>query len=193
MPENANLQLSDRVVTVPNILSAARLLLVPVFLWLVLSNQNILAVVVLAISSITDYLDGYLARRLNQFSRLGQLLDPLADRLLIFCTLFGLGFTGQAPWWFVLAIVARDVLLIYTIPVLAGLGYGPLPVHFLGKAGTFALLYALPLLLLPSALPLAANFIYPAAWAFAFWGLWLYWWAGYLYVAQVNRLRKSER
>lgn len=189
-----NLQISDRVITVPNLLSMLRLLLVPVFLWLILIDQNLLAFSVLAFSSFTDWLDGYLARKLNQMSRLGQLLDPAADRLFILASLFGLALTDKVPWWLVIAVVARDLMLFFTLPFLAQVGYGPLPVNYTGKAGTFALLYAFPLLLLPEILPQEASvFIYPIAWGFAFWGIWLYWWTGIIYLLQVRNIRKLAR
>jgi cardiolipin synthase len=190
----SNLQLSDRVLTWPNALSGLRLLLVPVFLWLILIDQNLLAFAVLAFSSFTDWLDGYLARKLNQMSRLGQLLDPAADRLFILASLIGLAMTDKVPWWLVVAVVARDLLLFFTLPFLAQVGHGPLPVNYTGKAGTFALLYAFPLLLLPEVLPeQAAVIVYPIAWAFAFWGIWLYWWTCGIYLRQVYNIRKLAR
>ncbi|NCA07293.1 MAG: CDP-alcohol phosphatidyltransferase family protein [Micrococcales bacterium] len=190
----SNLQLSDRVMTWPNALSALRLLLVPIFLWLILIDENILAFSVLAISSFTDWLDGFLARKLNQMSRLGQLLDPAADRLFILASLVGLAFTDKVPWWLVVSVVARDLLLFFTLPFLAQVGYGPLPVNYTGKAGTFALLYAFPLMLLPEVLPEQASVIvFPIAWAFAFWGIWLYWWTCMVYLRQVYNIRKMAR
>jgi cardiolipin synthase len=190
----SNLQLSDKVFTWPNALSGLRLLLVPVFLWLILIDQNLLAFAVLAFSSFTDWFDGFLARKLNQMSRLGQLLDPAADRLFIFASLIGLAMTDKVPWWLVVAVVGRDVLLFFTLPFLAQVGYGPLPVNYTGKAGTFALLYAFPLLLLPEVLPeQTAVIVYPIAWAFAFWGIWLYWWTCGVYLLQVYNIRKLAR
>jgi cardiolipin synthase len=190
MAEN-NLQLSDKVLTWPNLLSALRLALVPVFLWLILIDQNLLAFSILAFSSFTDWLDGFLARKLNQMSRLGQLLDPAADRLFILASLIGLAITAKVPWWLVVVVVGRDVLLFFTLPFLAQVGYGPLPVNYSGKAGTFALLYAFPLMLLPNVLSESLSVvIYPIAWAFAFWGIWLYWWAGAIYLRQVYNIRK---
>ena len=107
----------DRVLTVPNLLSLLRLLGVPVFLWLILGPQaDLAAVLLLAVSGATDYLDGEIARRWNQMSRLGQLLDPLADRLYIFATLLGLGIRGIVPWWLLGLIVARDVVLGHLAP-----------------------------------------------------------------------------
>jgi len=178
-------QVSDRVLTLPNALSLLRLVLVPVFFWLILSKRDGAALVVLMVSGASDYFDGALARRWGQVSRVGQLLDPLADRLYIFSTLLGLALRGILPWWIVGLLVGRDVLLTFTIPVLARVGYGPLPVQFLGKAATFNLLYAFPLLLLAQGNNWAADLARPTAWAFAWWGIALYWWAAWLYLRQV--------
>ncbi|MEY4276220.1 MAG: hypothetical protein RIS26_683 [Actinomycetota bacterium] len=176
--------------TVPNLLSLLRLLLVPVFLVLIVTGHSIWAFSVLVVASITDYLDGYFARKLRQVTRLGALLDPAADRLYIFATLIGLAVTGSVPAWLPIVVIARDVVLAFTIPVLASRNYGPLPVHFFGKAGTFALLYAFPLLLLADWWKQASFVILPLAWAFALWGVGLYWYAGYLYLKQVYQLVK---
>lgn len=176
--------------TVPNLLSTLRLLLVPVFLILILNHYNWQAVVVLAIAGITDYLDGFFARKFKQVTRLGQLLDPAADRLYIFATLVGLSLVGYIPFWLAAVIIARDLLMLIGYPILASNGYGPLPVHYLGKAGTFALLYAFPLLLIAAAFPDISNFVLPVAWAFALWGVGLYWWAGFVYLIQVRNIVK---
>ena len=178
--------------TVPNLLSLLRLALVPVFLVLILNGFNLEAVIVLIVASVTDYLDGYFARKLNQETRLGQLLDPAADRLYIFATLIGLSVVGYIPIWLPMIVIGRDLLLLFTYPILASRGYGPLPVHYLGKAGTFALLYAFPLLLIASAFPDVSIFVLPVAWAFAWWGIGLYWWAGFVYLAQVRSVVKSS-
>ena len=187
-------QPGNRVVTLPNALSALRLVLVPVFFWLVLGHRDGWALGVLAVSGFTDYLDGDLARRWNQVSRLGQLLDPVADRLYILATLVGLAWRGVVPWWLLALVAGRDVLLSVTIPVLARYGYGPLPVHFLGKAATFCLLYAFPLLLLGTA---AQGFWGDVGrtlgWAFAWWGTALYWWAALLYLRQVWQTVRAVR
>jgi cardiolipin synthase len=183
----------DRVLTLPNALSALRLVLVPVFFWLVLTRRDGWALAVLMISGFTDYLDGELARRWNQVSRLGQLLDPVADRLYILATLVGLAWRGVVPWWLLALIVGRDVLLAFTIPALARYGYGPIPVHFLGKAATFCLLYAFPLLLLAQIGGPVAEFSLVLGWAFAWWGTGLYWWAGWLYLRQVREVLEGAR
>ena len=184
---------TDRVLTLPNLLSFARLLGVPVFLWLILGPQaDGLAVLLLMVSGFTDFLDGWIARRYHQISRLGQLLDPLADRLYIFATLLGLGLRDIVPWWLVALLVSRDVVLAMTLPALRSHGRGPLPVHYLGKAATFNLLYAFPLLLLGSGTGTAALVARVVGWAFAIWGTALYWWAGVLYLTQVRQIVRSD-
>lgn len=182
---------AQRVVTVPNALSVLRLLGVPLFLWLLLGPQaDIAALIVLAASGFTDWADGVLARKLNQTSQLGALLDPLADRLYILATLVGLTLRHIIPWWLAAIIVGRDLLLALTLPVLRRHGYGPPPVHYLGKAATFNLLYAFPLLLLASGDGTLADIARPIAWAFTIWGTALYLWAGALYLVQVNQLTR---
>ena len=186
-------QVSDRILTVPNALSVLRLALVPVFFWLILTRRDGAAIVVLVVSGATDYLDGALARRWGQVTRLGQLLDPFADRLYILSTLLGLAWRDVIPWWLVIALVARDLVLAATVPVLASRGYGPLPVHLLGKAATFNLLYAFPLLLLAEVGGTVGAIARPIGWAFAWWGLLLYWWTAWLYLRQVRELVVGER
>ena len=185
--------ISQRIVTVPNILSFIRLSLVPVFLVLLLREQDIPALVVLVVSSATDYLDGYLARKLGQVTRLGQLLDPAADRLFIFATLLGLAAREVVPWWLVGIIIGRDVLLLVLGIILASNGYGPLPVHHLGKIATFCLFYALPLLVLAQAFPAIQPWASPVGWAFGVWGAFLYWWAGIVYAVETARVIRIPR
>jgi cardiolipin synthase len=187
---------TDRVLTLPNALSALRLLGVPLFLWLVLTERDGLAVAVLMVSGTTDWLDGKIARRWNQMSKVGALLDPAADRLYILATLVGLTARGVVPLWLTLALVGRDVLLAGFLPVLRRYGYGPLPVHFLGKAATFNLLAGFPLLLLGEGERLVNEMAHAFGWAFASWGTALYWWAGVLYLVQVREVvaaAKAER
>ena len=173
---------------VPNLLSVLRLLLVPIFLWLILNDRHLTAIAVLALASLTDYLDGIFARKFNQVTRMGQLLDPAADRLYIFSALIGLAATDHIPVWLAVVVVCRDLMLAIAYPVLATHGYGPLPVHYLGKAGTFALMYAFPLLLLADVWTALAFVILPIAWGFALWGVGLYWWAGFVYLRQVKEV-----
>ena len=174
-------------------LSILRLVLVPVFLLLLLFDSFVSALIVLAFASFTDWLDGQIARKFNQITQLGKILDPMADRLFIFAALIGLTLNGNIPWWFALVIVARDFLLLVATPILAKHGYGPLPVHFLGKAGTFALLYALPLMLLADVWLAASGIVLPLAWAFALWGIALYWLSGFVYLVELKKLISHER
>ncbi|MDF9715292.1 CDP-alcohol phosphatidyltransferase family protein [Nocardioides sp. ChNu-153] len=175
--------------TIPNVLSGLRLLGVPLFLWLVLGPEaDGLALLVLMVSGVTDFLDGYLARRLDQRSPLGEVLDPVADRLYILAVIVGLGLREVIPWWVVVILPLRDALLWCLVPFLRTRGYSALPVHFLGKAATFNLLYAFPLLLLGDGTGVVATLALVFGWAFALWGIGLYWWAGLLYAWQVRRL-----
>jgi cardiolipin synthase len=184
---------SSRIFTVPNILSFIRLALVPVFLVLIIAGQDGWALIVLVISSVSDFLDGVIARRFKQVSRLGQLLDPAADRLFIFAALIGLAIRDVIPWWLFVVIVARDALLIVLGIVLANHGYGPLPVHHLGKAATLCLFYALPILMIGQAFPDAAYVTNPIGWAYALWGVFLYWWAGVIYASETLRVVRIPR
>ena len=183
---------TDRVWTVPNVLSLLRLAGIPLMVWLILGPQaDWLAVLVLALGGFTDWLDGYLARRWHQTSRLGQMLDPIADRLYIIAVLLSLAVRAIIPWWLVVVLLARELMIGLLVPALKTRGYSSLPVHFLGKAGTFCLLYAFPLVLLGNGdgeLALVARVI---GWAFACWGTGLYWWAGFLYLNQTITLLRS--
>jgi cardiolipin synthase len=186
-----------RVLTVPNLLSLLRLAGVPVFLYLLLVpggaawGADFWAVVVLAAGGITDWLDGKLARLLDQYSALGALLDPAVDRLYIFAALVALGVREVVPWWAVAALVGRDLVLAATLPVLRARGYGPYQVIYLGKGATFLLLYAFPLLLAAQAQGWFADLARPFAYAFAVWGSALYLYTGGLYLAQFVRALRT--
>ena len=180
---------SDAIWTLPNLLSIARLFGVPLFLWLLLGpHADGWALVVLMVSGFTDWADGVLARKLNQMSRLGALLDPAVDRLYILATLFGLVLRHVIPWWLVAVLIGRDLVLATTLPALRKRGMTGLPVHYLGKAATFNLLYAFPLLLLGSHAGTLSAIAKPIAWAFTLWGTGLYLWAGGLYLIQFRRI-----
>jgi CDP-diacylglycerol--glycerol-3-phosphate 3-phosphatidyltransferase len=186
--------LADRVWTVPNALSVLRLLGVPLFLWLLLGpHADGWAIVVLALSGVTDWADGKLARLLDQSSRLGALLDPAADRLYIVATLVALALREVVPLWLVLVLVGRELVLGVALLVLRRYGYPPLQVHYLGKAATFLLLYAFPCLLLADTSTAIADVARPIAWALTIWGAALYVLAGLFYVVQVVGLVRAER
>ncbi len=180
---------TDRILTIPNVISFIRLLGVPLFLWLILVPQaDGWALVLLVASGISDWLDGKIARATGQISRLGQILDPIADRLYIAAALLGLALRGIIPWWLVGLLVARDLLLAALLPALKKRGLVGLPVHFLGKAATFCLLYAFPLLLLGDAPGTLGEVARIVGWAFVIWGTALYWYAALLYVEQARRV-----
>tara|TARA_B100000749_G_scaffold206372_1_gene161519 strand:- start:5207 stop:5809 length:603 start_codon:yes stop_codon:yes gene_type:complete len=181
-------EVSNRIVTIPNALSLLRLLLIPVFLGTLIAAEYIWALVILVVSSVTDLVDGVVARRFDQITRLGQLLDPAADRLYILATLIGLAWQQFIPWWLVAIIIARDVMLIILGVVLANHGYGPLYVHHLGKMATFALLFALPVLILGGAFAALEPVATVLGWSAALWGAFLYWWAGILYLRETIRV-----
>ena len=199
-----DLPVSNRVFTIPNLISLARLAGVPLFLGLILSpyyggpKYDVWALVVLALSGFSDWLDGKLARRWNQMTRFGALIDPLADRLYILATLVGLTIRQIIPLWLPIVLVGRDVAMLVLIsPKLRKAGYGvALPVHFLGKAATFNLLYAFPLLLLgqisekPNHLTDIANIF---GWAFVVWGTALYLLAGGMYFVQARQLTGGSK
>jgi cardiolipin synthase len=183
---------TDRLWTLSNVLSFLRLAGAPLVLWLILGPQaDGLAVLVLALGGMTDWLDGYLARAWHQTSRIGQMLDPIADRLYILAVLIGLALRNIVPWWLVVIVIGRDVLIAMLIPVLKTRGYSSLHVHFLGKVATFSLLYAFPLVLLGSGQQGWLQLAWVLGWAFAIWGTALYWYAGGLYVAQTVHLLRS--
>jgi cardiolipin synthase len=179
--------------TIPNALSALRLLGVPVFFWLIVGPKNDgLALAILIVSSFTDWLDGYLARRLNQFSRLGELLDPLADRLYVVAALAALYIRDLLPIWVVVLLILRDLLMSMLLLHLKRLGITGVPVHFVGKAATMNLLYALPLILLGTFSGLVGQLAHVFGWAFLIWGITMYWYAGALYYRQVFEMRRVQ-
>ena len=187
-------QTVHRIWTVPTLISFARLLGVPLFLVLMFSHHQVSAVIVLAIGGTSDWIDGYLARRLHQVSRLGELLDPLADRLYILATLLALTATSVLPWWFTAALLLREATLLVSLFVLRRHGYGPPPVHYLGKTATFILLFAFPVLLLATATGGATStFFHAVGWGLAWWGVVLYWIAGLFYVIQVAGAVRAAR
>jgi cardiolipin synthase len=183
----------DRVLTIPNAISALRLAGVPVFLWLVLgprtATADAWAVAVLIIAGLSDWLDGKLARALNQGSRLGQLLDPAADRLYIAATLVALAVRGIIPWWLLGVLALRELVVGGALAALKRrTGLGTLQVSLVGKAATLCLLYAFPLLFLGDHPGWGGTLARVIGWAFAIWGTILYWWAAMLYLTQVRRL-----
>ncbi len=177
---------TERLLTIPNVLSVLRLLGVPVFLWAIISERDGLALSLLLLSGVTDYLDGKIARQFGMESRLGQFLDPIADRLYILTTLVGLVWRDIIPVWLVVVLLAREAVMGVMLLYLRTKGQVGLPVHFVGKAATFNLLYAFPLLLLAHRDDWLGDLAQPIGWGFAWWGVVLYWLAAVFYAIQAR-------
>jgi cardiolipin synthase len=190
-------EVRQRVMTIPNVISFARLAGVPVFLWLVLGVRTQAgdwwALGLLAAAGLSDWLDGKIARAMHQQSRIGELLDPAADRLYIVCTVVALAIRAIIGWWLVVVLAARELMLGVVLLALRRRGYPPLRVSFVGKAATLSLLYAFPLLFLGSHHTSYAVIARVFGWAFALWGTALYWWAAALYATQARRLLAMDR
>jgi cardiolipin synthase len=172
---------SSKILTIPNLITLVRALGVPVFLWLYLQqHQTGWAFFALWIGAITDYLDGKIARLLNQTSDLGAIMDPAIDRLYIFATLIAFMIKGVWPLYLGIALIGRDLALGIILIFAKSAGQKFMEVTYLGKAATFNLLYALPLFLLKNGSGwhlVAGEF----AWAFAIWGSGLYLITGFSY------------
>lgn len=187
------LPVTDRLLTVPNVLSIVRLLGLPLFIWLLVTGHLLWAAAVLVASGFTDYLDGKIARHYGVVTRLGQLLDPISDRLYIATTLLSLAATGVIGWWLVVVLVARDAFITAMYPLVRRHHLPIPPVDFVGKAATFNLLGAFPLLLLGHVpgwwtVPALAT-----GWALAWWGVGLYWATGVVYARQVRGMIDQRR
>jgi len=178
------------LLNIPNALTALRALGVPVFLYLFLvAEQPIASFVVIALGGITDYLDGKVARALNQTSDFGAKFDPTVDRLYIAAVIIALAIKDYLPWSLVVAIIARDLILFLVIIYQKLRGIPFFEVSFLGKAATFNLLYAFPFLLLEE-VAVIGPWCFAAGWSFAIWGISLYFYTGIQYL--VKGLRKPK-
>ena len=185
--------MQSRVLTIPNVLSVVRLVLVPVFVYLMLVPRAFApAVAILMFSGISDWADGKIARLVpNQSSRLGELLDPLVDRIYMITVPVGLALAGVIPWAVVAILLARDLLLAATLPIVRGRGVTALPVTYIGKAATFALMSGFPLILLGQWDALWSKVIGATGWAFVIWGIGMYLWSAVLYLFQVRLLVRA--
>ncbi|HEY2447731.1 MAG TPA: CDP-alcohol phosphatidyltransferase family protein [Mycobacterium sp.] len=176
----------DRLLTVPNLLSGIRLALIPVFAYLLLvAHADAWAVAILIFSGASDWADGKIARVLNQSSKLGEYLDPAVDRLYMVTVPIAMGLRGIVPWWIIAILLARDVVLAAELPLLRTRGITALPVIYVGKAATFALMSAFPLILLGQFDALWSRIVLACGWAFLIWGMYMYLWSFVVYVVQV--------
>lgn len=169
------------MLNIPNTISFARLLLIPVFIWFSLTDKLALACVTIFVASFTDWLDGYAARKLNQFTRLGQLLDPISDRLYILALLFVIYDLEIAPVIILVFILLREVVLTILMIYLKLRGITGLPVHYLGKMGAFCLLIGLPGLIFAKAFSETSYIWLTIGWSFLIWGIFLYAFSAFKY------------
>lgn len=177
----------DRVLTVPNVLSVIRLVLIGVFVYLLLVSQSYgWAVAVLMLSGASDWADGKIARLMNQSSRLGELLDPAVDRLYMLIIPISFAVAQIVPWWIIAVLIGRDAILAASLPILRSRGLTALPVTYIGKAATFALMSAFPLILLGQWDAQWSRIIGACGWGFLIWGLGMYLWSLVLYLIQVT-------
>lgn len=183
----------DRVLTVPNALSVIRLVLVPVFLYLLLvADLTGWAVAVLMFSGASDWADGKIARLFaNQSSRLGELLDPAVDRIYMITVPVSMAVARVIPWWVVVLLLGRDAVLAATLPLLRSRGLTALPVTYIGKAATFALMSGLPLVLLGQFDGQWSRVVLAIGWGFLVWGMAMYVWSGILYLLQVGMVLRA--
>jgi len=161
--EDGNL---GRVLTLPNAISLARILLLGLFCWLLIGpDRRIAATVVLMVVGVTDFLDGYLARRFHQVSTLGKVLDPLADRLVLVTSVLAITVYGAVPVWLAVVVLGRELLVSMAVLVLAALKAKRIDVLWVGKAGTFGLLSCFPLFLLGDERATWARVLTDVTWA----------------------------
>lgn len=175
----------DRIFTVPNVLSFVRIAALPLFVyWMLVTREDGFAFVLLVISGATDFLDGKLARLLDQSSKLGAILDPLVDRLYLLTIIVTFLMRDLIPWWLAVALVARDVILTFTIPVYRRRGLMPPDVIYLGKGATFALMSAFPWILAGQTDWVIARVAEPFGYGLLAWGAAMYYWTFALYLGK---------
>jgi cardiolipin synthase len=188
---------SSRILTIPNLVSFVRLLAIPVFWWALLVEDDVaLAAWIIFIIGWTDWVDGYLARRLGQVSELGKVLDPVADRLMIASAVIGGLIAGVLPAWLGWGLIVREILMGVVALNLAARGGGTVEVRFMGKAATFALYGAIPAFYLAAA-GVMEWLLWPVGWFLGIIGLVLYWYVAVLYIgdsrAKLAALESSPR
>jgi len=183
----------DLVFTVPNLLTVLRFLGVPLFIWLVLARQEYAAaVVVLAVMGSTDWVDGYIARRFNQMSELGRVMDPIADRLALIAVIATLVIAGVVEWWYLVALLVPDAVLL-SLTLFYFQGHPDLPGSRMGKIRTGLLLVGTPLLVLAKLPVPGAGAYFVAAWVFLGLGLVGHWIAAYNYFWAIIRKGRGYR
>ncbi len=177
--------MNDRILTVPNLISFIRLLTVPVFWWAILTDRFVVATVIVAVVGSTDWLDGFLARKLNQVSKLGAFLDPLADRLMIASAVVGGLIVGVVPGLIGYPLIVREVLVGFGAAYLARRGGGTLEVRYRGKVATLLVYWSIPSFFLAAATSWTTFFTW-FGWLAGLVGLVLYWWVGFEYIGDAR-------
>jgi cardiolipin synthase (CMP-forming) len=184
----------DRVLTVPNAVTMVRLLCVPLFLWLLFgAHRQTDAAILLAVLGATDWVDGFLARRFHQVSTLGKVLDPAADRILVGAGVIAIIVHGAGPVWFGVVTLVREVLVAGTVLALAALGARRIDVLWIGKAGTFGLMFAYPAFLLGHGTSAWQGYIRDVAWVTGGVGLVLAWAAAAMYLVPARQALAEGR
>ncbi|MGI9610286.1 MAG: CDP-alcohol phosphatidyltransferase family protein [Acidimicrobiia bacterium] len=184
----------DEVFTWANLVSVLRLAAVPVFVWLLLGEERRLAAAgLLAVIGATDWIDGYLARRFNQVSEVGKILDPTADRLLFLVAIVAMIIDESVPLWFAVATLLREVVVALAAIVLGIMGARRIDVTWWGKTSTFGLMFAFPLFLASHTGVGWAGFAEVAAYAIGVPSLILHYYAGFSYIPlAINALREGR-
>jgi cardiolipin synthase len=184
----------DRIFTVPNVITLVRLLCIPLFLWLLFgAHYQTAAAILLAVLGATDWIDGFIARRYGQVSTFGKVLDPTADRILVGTAVISIMIYGAVPLWFGVATIAREVLVSAMVLLLAAMGAARIDVLWVGKAGTFGLMFAYPTFLLGDGTASWQEPIRVIAWVTGLVGLALAWWAAGSYIAPARRALSEGR
>ncbi|MFZ0250021.1 MAG: CDP-alcohol phosphatidyltransferase family protein [Acidimicrobiales bacterium] len=184
----------DRILTVPNVITLVRLLCIPLYLWLLFGvHRQTAAAVLLAVLGATDWVDGFVARRYGQVSTFGKVLDPTADRILVGTAVISIMVYGAVPLWFGLATIAREVLVSAMVLLLASLGAARIDVLWVGKAGTFGLMFAYPTFLLGYGTAGWQEPIRIIGWVTGLVGLALAWWAAGSYIGPARRALREGR
>jgi cardiolipin synthase len=184
----------DRILTVPNVITLVRLLCIPLYLWLLFgAHRQTAAAVLLAVLGATDWVDGFVARRYGQVSTFGKVLDPTADRILVGTAVISIMIYGAVPLWFGLATIAREVLVSAMVLLLASLGAARIDVLWVGKAGTFGLMFAYPTFLLGYGSAGWQEPIRVIGWVTGLVGLALAWWAAGSYIGPARRALREGR
>ena len=186
--------MSDRIFTVPNLISVLRLLCIPLFVWILFGIENrSWAAILLAVLGATDWVDGWIARRFNQTSELGKILDPTADRLLLIVSIPSLIIDGSIPVWFALLALIRELLVGGATVSLALMGARRIDVLWWGKTGTFAMLFAVPSFLAGESTISINEFFAVFAYICGLPGLIISWFAAFMYIPLASEVLKERR